>query len=399
MLTLGVSWGVYLLFQLGKKQNFMGLNVLEVNAHGQAQIFGWIGMMMMGSIYWILPKLTQKQLPWPFLRLPVWGSVTLGMILSIIGLLGYQSVPFTFLGGVLTFIGVALFAFQISRHLVSIKDPAPAILFVKTALVFLVISTLYSSWHHFALVAANNREDLLWQVATFQAPLRDLQVHGLGLFMALGFMMWVIAPVDAKIAKKAWYWLFSGVVLEVGLFLSYRIFNQSIFAAFLLIPWLCLLIGSFQLLIYGKLYKELPLFAKGATLWLFLSLAMLLCLPIYSSIAHLSFSHAYYGAIRHAVTVGFLTQLIFGMSFIFLKRFLVTSFNSNGLCFIFLNIGCLARVGLQILSDFSPYGFSLIPLSGLLELTATVLWGWQVLKVLKKANFLGSTTHFLKEQL
>ena len=57
-------------------------------------------------------------------------------------------------------------------------------------------------------------------------------------------------------------------------------------------------------------------FLRAAYVWLFISLAMLLALPIYqfgilhvfapqSQAATIGFSHAFYGATRHAITVGF----------------------------------------------------------------------------------------------
>ena len=55
-------------------------------------------------------------------------------------------------------------------------------------------------------------------------------------------------------------------------------------------------------------------FVRLAYAWLGLSLLMLLFLPVYQVLSGLPFSHAYYGAIRHAVTVGFVSQMIVGVS-------------------------------------------------------------------------------------
>ena len=35
-------------------------------------------------------------------------------------------------------------------------------------------------------MTARSLDALIWYVATYQAPLRDLQIHGLALFMILG---------------------------------------------------------------------------------------------------------------------------------------------------------------------------------------------------------------------
>ena len=41
---------------------------------------------------------------------------------------------------------------------------------------------------------------------------------------------------------------------------------------------------------------------------------MLLMLPVYQTATGIKFSHAYYGAIRHAITVGFISLMIMGMA-------------------------------------------------------------------------------------
>src|SRR4029079_985051 len=65
-------------------------------------------------------------------------------------------------------------------------------------------------------------------------------------------------------------------------------------------------------------------FLRTAYVWLFVSLAMLVALPVYqwalhrllptSEAAQLGFSHAFYGATRHAITVGFVSLMIVGVS-------------------------------------------------------------------------------------
>jgi len=39
-----------------------------------------------------------------------------------------------------------------------------------------------------------------------------------------------------------------------------------------------------------------------------------------------------------------------------------------------LNLGCMARVILQILTDFHPIGYVLIPFSGMIELLAVAIY-------------------------
>jgi len=63
-------------------------------------------------------------------------------------------------------------------------------------------------WHTVRTLSADNLPELIGIVATWQAPLRDLQVHGLALFMILGVSLrllpaWFGTPVTP--ARRAWW--------------------------------------------------------------------------------------------------------------------------------------------------------------------------------------------------
>jgi len=90
--------------------------------------------------------------------------------------------------------------------------------------------------------------------------------------------------------------------------------------------------GSVTVLVLGWRLFSRPLesdrslkFLRAAYVWLLVSLAMLVLLPAYqygllawqapeSAAVQIGFSHAYYGAIRHAITVGFISLMIVGMA-------------------------------------------------------------------------------------
>ncbi|MGZ3445443.1 MAG: hypothetical protein ACXWLG_07935, partial [Myxococcaceae bacterium] len=113
-------------------------------------------------------------------------------------------------------------------------------------------------------------------------------------------------------------------------------------------------------------------FIRLAYAWLGLSLVMLLLLPVYQAVSGLPFSHAYYGAIRHAVTVGFVSQMIVGVSTLVVPVTPRTATLRPVL--LLLNTGCFLRVSLQISSDWTPRAFRVIGVSGVLELTALLVW-------------------------
>ena len=95
----------------------------------------------------------------------------------------------------------------------------------------------------------------------------------------------------------------------------------------------------------------------------------------------MGFSHAYYGAVRHAITVGFVSLTILGMAAKVVpmpKGVDVRSLRPLWLPFVLVNLGCLLRVSLQIGTDFREGAFPLVGVSGLLEVAGIAIWGAQL---------------------
>jgi hypothetical protein len=130
-------------------------------------------------------------------------------------------------------------------------------------------------------------------------------------------------------------------------------------------------------------------FLRAAYVWLLVSLAMLVFLPFYqfgvlralapaSEAALLGFSHAFYGATRHAITVGFVSLMIVGVAAKVVPT--LNGISSKVLSslwgpFILINVGCTLRVVGQTLTDFSAAAFPFAGISGVLEVTGLAMWG------------------------
>src|SRR4029453_18740720 len=112
-------------------------------------------------------------------------------------------------------------------------------------------------------------------------------------------------------------------------------------------------------------------FLRAAYVWLFVSLAMLVLLPAYqyallplaapeSAAARIGFSNAYYGATRHAITVGFISLMIVGVASKVVP--ILNGLDSRSLPRLWLpyaliNLGCTLRVVAQTATDFSGLTF------------------------------------------
>ena len=115
-----------------------------------------------------------------------------------------------------------------------------------------------------------------------------------------------------------------------------------------------------------------------AYLWLTISLAMLILMPAYHHAMGVRFSHAYSGATRHAITVGFVSLMIMGIA----SKVVPTlggidprTLSSLWGPFLLINVGCALRVVLQVLTDSIGDAYPLLGLSGTLEVAALTWWG------------------------
>ncbi len=396
VLTAGAAWGVLLLWKIGAAGSFTGVRVREVNAHGQAQVMGWVGLFIMGFAYQAFPRMWRVGLPAPRLALAVWLATLLGIASrSTAMLFGADPwAPPVHTAGVVIQVGsVGVFVTQISLAFRRSRQPLkPYVGFIFAAMAFMLIQAIYSGWHSAMLMSAADRDSLLAQIGTFQAPLRDLQIHGMAMLMIFGValrMFPVFFGVPEVSDRRGWWALailIAGVVLEIAVFLAFRLTGVQSIAAGMLLPWLALPIGAGLLVVPWRLWRPIPepwdrnrsgKFVRVAFAWLFVSLTMLLLLPLYQIISGLPFSHAYHGAVRHAITVGFVSMMIVGMSSKVVPT--LRDIDRERLPalwtpFVLINAGCLLRVFLQILTDWHAGAFLLVGISGLLEWLGLAVW-------------------------
>lgn len=396
MLTLGAAWGVLLLWKIGSSGSFTGVSVHEVNTHGQAQIMGWVGLFIMGFAYQAFPHMWNVQLPARRLATFTLAAMVVGIAIRIVAPLSHPAAwaePMHLAGLALQAMAVTVFITQMFVAFVRSRQALlPYVGFAFASMAFFFTQTLFDGWHMARLLAAPDRAALLEQIATWQAPLRDMQIHGLAMLMIFGVAIRVfpfafgLPRISDRRAWTALAVLLAAVIMEIALFLTYRWTGNRSYAYAMLLPWLMLPTGAWMVAGPWRLWRAFPGQANGqragkfvriAFAWLFLSFAMLLLLPVYQIVSGIPFSHAYYGAIRHAITVGFISMMIVGMAARFVP--MLAGRGADAMpplwsVFVLLNIGCMLRVTLQIGTDWNPEFFRLIGISGALEWTAMAIW-------------------------
>lgn len=405
MLTVGASWGVIILWRIGFDENFTTVSPLEINAHGHAQVSGWVGLFMMGFAYRAFPRLWRTNLLAPRLAVAVFITMLIGVSTAVLGL-GINGsdagLPLAMVGGTLELAASLVFATQLLLTYRRSGSPlTPFVGFVTIALGWFIAQSTMGLWHTWTTMTATG-DHLVWHIATYQAPLRDMQIHGLMMTMILGVSM-VVLPgvfglprVPNRRAWRALVLITLAVLGESTLFILYRYMDNHWVAAFLLIPWIMLAVGATTIARPWQLWRPLPRddgrsgkFIRVAYAWLALSLSMLILMPVYHAISGIGFSHAYYGAIRHAITVGFASMMIVGVSSRAVAAFHAAPLRTLPSLwgpFILINTGAFLRVTLQTLTDWYPAAYDLVGISSLFELTGFTWWGIGLIAVMRRGR-------------
>lgn len=410
VLTLGATWGAYLLLRIGLSGSFTAAGIHEVNAHGHAQVFGWVGLFVMGFAYQAFPRFKHARLAWPGLAyaslvLLVGGLVVRCVLEPLAAAVPGLTVP-AVVASVLEVVAIVLFLAVILKTWQAAGKPLALYdYYVVSALAWFLVQAVYETVYLAATLEATGA-DLVRLVATWQAPLRDLQIHGFALVMILGvsqrlFPHFYGLPEPSKrVGRVALFLLNAAVVGEVlGLVLmrtSGHAWAALWYASVLLLAGTVVwLVAGWHVFSPPDVSDRSLKFLRAAYVWLFVSLGMLVLLPAYlvllprlapdSHAAQLGFSHAYYGAIRHAITVGFVSLMIVGVAAKVVPTLNgrdVRALSPLWLPFVLINGGCALRVVGQTLTDFVPASFPFTGVSGLFEVTGLAVWGvhlWRIM--------------------
>jgi hypothetical protein len=316
------------------------------------------------------------------------------------------------LGTVLEVLAISLFIVIIAATFRRSQNTLmPYDYYIGVAFFWFLAQAVLDLFHLYMTSVAPTKTALLAQVATWQAPLRDLQIHGFALTLILGVSqrfllgMFGFPDISRSRALAALAPLTAAVAGEALFFVLFRTTGQHFYAGLM---YACMAMIAVSVVVLtsgwwahlwgrpagvpGEIANDRTdrsfKFIQAAYAWLYLSLAMLLFVPFYNMLTVQSFSHAFYGATRHAITVGFISLMIVGVAakvVPVLNGVDTRTLSQLWLPFILINTGCILRVSTQILTDLFPGVFSLIGLSGVLEVTGIAVWGIGLCGVMNRA--------------
>ena len=401
VLTAGASWGAWLLLHLGLEGSFGAISPRDVNAHGHAQIFGWVGLFVMGFAYQALPRFKHSALRRPWVALATFPVYVSGLILRTLGEAFHPSaLAFAagLAGATLEIIAILTFGWIIAETLLAPTARRSASdRYILAATFWFAAQAVYDVFLFWLTSTAGSTEELVRRIATFQPPLRDIQVHGFAALMILGVSqrylpgMIGLGRVPEKLADILLVVFNAAVIGEAAGHLGRRLSGAAFY------PWVlqasvvaftaaaAVLAWKLGILHRHAEQDRSVKFLRAAYVWLFVSLLLLVAYPAYVKAMDMGFSHAYLGAARHAITVGFVSLMIVGVASKVvptLNGVAASALPPLWLPFLLINTGCALRVLFQGLTDFSPLAFPVAGPSGILEVAGLALWGVHLIRIM-----------------
>ena len=399
ILTAGATLGASLLLLYGLRHSFTSLDLFApIQAHANAQVFGWVGLFVMGFAYQGLPR-------FKFVRLwrPDLANLSFVLMLSGLALRMGASWPWAgqtalgLAGGCLEAAAATLFVVVIGRTLRESRSRDEWDKYVIASLACFLIIALLEPVVFWLTRPGLEVERLTGRVATFMGPYRNLQLLGFAGLIILGVSQRILPTAfgfrqpGKGVANLVFILLTAGLAVDLVGWGAFRVAHSPVWA---LVSWVgtsayasgaLLLAWSLRAFTWGDRDRSSK-FIRAAYLWMAVACLMVFAEPFYTQALGLRFSHAYHGAIRHAFTVGFISLMILGVSSKVVP--ILGGIEAGGLPslwipFVLVNTGNAMRVTFQVLTDVIPgTAFPVMGASGTLEVAGLAIWGvhlWRLL--------------------
>ena len=400
VLTVGCLLGAVALFGIGRAGSYTSSAWAPyILAHANSQLFGWVGFFIMGfALQQHAPTLARATL---FHRL-AWTSLLLmasGISLRFVAEPMVQAnrniwVPLGVFACLLQTAAVAIFLVNTSytRH----RSGSPLTWqtrFVFASLFWFFVVAVAEPFV-FAHSHQSDRMASIQFIARWYPVLREAQFLGFVAMMIFGVSLvklhscFGVREANASLGKIGFFLWSGGLVIRMLGWLE--AFNNSFtpgsqrlyfFGGALIATSGVLLLLASRIFEPVEKPQRAHKFVRGAYAWLAVAGLLVVLEPIHLFLINAPFSHAYTGAIRHAVTVGFISQMILGFGAHVTAR--MNDLDEKNLAplwsvFVLLNIGNAARITLEIATDYSSGAFAPMGITGFIELIGLAIWAANV---------------------
>ena len=382
LLLPGTFLGVWNLVSISGQHALGSLSHSWLQAHGHAQIFGWLGTFIIGIGYYSLSKMGGLKPAAVSRGWTSWALWTVGVGLRwVANVTEFQWRILLPLSAALQLIAFLIFFATVSRHK---AQPAAA----KRAPIETWMKLDIAATAAFLVALMVNQVETVVLASTAAHPEIPHWLDQRYLFLAAwGFPVLAVWGFNAR-----WLPVFLGLrePSSRGLMAALMLLVAALGASSLgrlriatLLLFVASTISTSALRIFARPLKpaktlgvspSFPAFVRGSYVWLLIAAA----LGVYAAIADIN--GGIWGASRHALTVGFLSTMVFAIGQRVLPAFCgMRLLYSKGLMWAslaVLNLGCLLRVASEIPAYEAnmQVAWRILPVSAVTELTAVTLF-------------------------
>lgn len=397
MLLPGTFLGVWNLLQMSGRESVASVSPAWVQAHGHAQVFGWIGTFILGIGFFSIPKLRGTAKAASAAAWICWAMWTFGIALRwSANVYGWHWRVLMPASSVLQLAAFAIFFRAVSKHRPDGTGSArldPWIWVVIAGSVGLLLTLVANAAAAFYLA---------WR-GTGPALDHVLDQRYLTL-LAWGFLVPFVWGFSAK-----WLAVFLGLKpVRNGLLLIAVALNfvaiTVVFAGYLSTATPLFVVSSIIAAVALRIFEpasqpakargvhaSFPAWVRAAYLWMLIAASLGVAAEVWDT------SGGIWGASRHALTVGFVAVMVLAIGQRILPAFagmrLLWSTRLMFASLVLLMTGCALRVSCEVLAyqNYASWAWSVLPASALLELGGITAFAMNIF-----GTFILEPSHFYK---
>ena len=400
MLLPGTFLGVWNLLQISGRESAGSISPAWLQAHGHAQVFGWIGSFILGIGFYSIPKLRGATKPAFGAAWACWVMWTIGVAVRwAANVYAWQWRLLLPLSGVLELAAFLIFFSAVSQHRPEdsgknrLEPWIWVVISASTGLMLTLIANLAACFYLAVLGASPGLSHILDQ--------RYLVLVAWGFLVPFvwGFSTkWMtvflgLKSVRPRLLLGALVVNFAGVVLTL---LGWGTEATAFFvvSTALAIAALRMFEPARQEPKTRGVHPSFPFFVRMAYGWLLVAALLGVGAALWDS------SGGIWGASRHALTVGFIAVMVFCVGQRILPAFagmrLLWSTRLMFAGLVLLTIGCTLRVSSEVLAyqGYANWAWSVLPVSALLELAGISAFAMNIF-----GTFILEPSHVQKQPL
>lgn len=393
-LTLGAGWGALLLIQIGWEGSFTRAPVSAVVAHGEAQLWGFMALFVVGVSIGYLPSATARPYSSHWHARFLLSSILTGVLGGFVWALAPDSWGWL---GPMSSTALVLGALGYLVHVASKlagKWRTPWGRFILASAVWMVVWGVTDLGLHWKLSTEGppgfSQQDrlLIIQLAIFGFALNS--IYGFGQKLLPGLLRG--GRTRPGFFAATWVMHNTGIIV-LGLSHLAGLASMYWVGTSLIVIGGGVYLAGLPGLFHGRLPLARPEAGPGflsryiqlAFFWFLAGMALLLAGDLTQALRGITPPQAYLGATRHALTVGFMTTLILGVGqrlLPVLEHRLLAWPKLVVPIFVLIGVGNTLRVTLELATLAWTPAFMIIPISAILELSALSLFAFNIFQTL-----------------